>query len=364
MKRLLYILTISCLLLSCETEVEFKGEVKAPKLVLRSTLQEGETEIYAYLTRSRFFLDNSQYSSQGYYNGGNKASKEGVIDGAQIQYQLNSPAWVSMTADYDSVRNSTCYKATGIKLKPGDMVAMRVSHSDYDTISAVQVIPTTVDYTIVRQDYSNGVYTVELDLSPYQGASTDVIAISLSGRVTSYTSGYYAQSNSAALSQTFHSANTVFGDGANLRSNKLNYYPMDRYLLLPASAIGTGGMTLEFVFNFDIRPRTNDQTAVYQLLTEANVEAWTQDTYLNYSSMMAYMGRADDNDANSYEKEKTNDYAVDYVEMITDIMNDISSEFGVESGVQIYSNIENGYGCLSAKSTMKKRKTSYVPRDN
>ena len=134
MKRtLLYILTLLFLLSSCERKIAYNGEVTQSKLVLQAEIGEGDTVVRAYVSRSRFFTE-----LQNYYWGDSR------LQSAIVEIQRDDQAWQQMDTclvernGYLPDRFFVLHLDSA--LRAGERVRIRVSHKDYETITAEQTV--------------------------------------------------------------------------------------------------------------------------------------------------------------------------------------------------------------------------------
>lgn len=138
-----FILAFSLMLSSCEKEIDFKGDVSAPRLVLNGIV-ELDSNFTVFLERSTFFLDNSPQSSQA------------ISEGATlIVKNLDNNQTYSMNASTEGNRYVFPFTVT-----PNTRYSIEVSHPDYPsissemkTLSGVQII--SVDTSSYEQNFDS-----------------------------------------------------------------------------------------------------------------------------------------------------------------------------------------------------------------
>ncbi len=136
-------------LVSCEKEIEFKGEETDPKLVINSLVEPGRP-IKANITKSYFFLDNNPSTAVPddlvatlYVNGHLVGEMTRQIDTIIVDYEY---------VDIDSVK--PVYSMVPIfvneyRPNPGDVVTITASANGYDDVEAsTSPLPNTASWSV------------------------------------------------------------------------------------------------------------------------------------------------------------------------------------------------------------------------
>lgn len=131
------------ILLSCEKEIDFKGDSSEPRLVLNA-LVELDSTFRVHLERSRFFLDNSPQSDMA------------ITSGATVVVRnLNTNQSYEMTTSTIGSLYEFPFTVT-----PNTNYSIEISHPDYiaisattKTLSAVPIV--SIDTTSVFQNNEN-----------------------------------------------------------------------------------------------------------------------------------------------------------------------------------------------------------------
>lgn len=160
-------------LFSCEKEIEYQGEGKAPLLVLDGILENGSVPM-VNVSRSVFFLSNSSISDASISDAEVKLTN---VD-AGTEYILSS----SGNGDYlgtDDILPSTRYR-------------IEVSHPDYETISSEivtvkDIVLSGIDSSSVGEDYEKR-YFVDLEFNDAQEANFYAVQLSAESETTYFDS--------------------------------------------------------------------------------------------------------------------------------------------------------------------------------
>lgn len=308
----LYSIAILFLCVSCRHEIEYKGEVTQPKLVLQAELGEGDTIVKAYVSRSRFFLD-----SDSYYTG-----TEHIMRNATIECKRGDLAWQKMTLDTAS---STPFFVLPVSpaLQGGETLRIRAAHEGYDTITAEQ---TVVHMPQCQIQFYNGqpntlwvdknqkyiTLDVVLQNYPFDDA---MLGISASIQFTyTYKSGNWTRSQKAttqmimSVDSIFMSGNNQYETGAFSSSSELYFAPGYRTGYL---------VTLQIPYSVQ---QQSELVSIDSL--KLNFNAHSNDSYWYRCSMREALNSSPG----------------------------MSNLLGIEEGVQVYSNVKNGYGIIAACS--------------
>ncbi len=333
MKRaFLYILTLLFVLSSCERRIEYDGEITEPKLVLQAEVSEGDTIVKAYVSRSRFFLNDSSYFSFIDYR----------MPSATVEIQRGGQAWQKMHTRtiMNKGRQVDQYFTISLDsaLRAGETIRIRASHQNYDTITAEQTIvhkpwcqalnyngqPKTlrrneafrcVELSLLLQNYPFTDAHLGLNVScsyhmRFQIGSSTGITYGTTTSIRSYDQLFAAKENASASQAGFSSRYELFA-----RSDYQNAHMLD--LEIPYDSYSEDTKVLEF---------TIDSMTL-------SFNAHGADSYLYRRSMY---------------KAKGDNYNEDF-----DLGAEMSDILGQEEDVQIYSNVANGYGIFAACSRYK-----------
>lgn len=351
--RKLYIFLLLFVFVSCETTVQFKGEVEEPLPVLHSEMVAGQP-LTAYVGRSYFFLDeNVTDLTPVDTNRLEETSNHqlGALTNAIVEYQINSGEWGRMSIYKDTTDNVMMYKAEGYILQPGDAVSLRATCPSIGEVSAEQQLPKPIDFTSSNIIYNDKAYSVDINLLQYQWKENEYVALRLKVELECYDA---QDSLLATLSpSTFYCNDSVFERCANLRSSKMNYYPIDgKYLLLPAAVLATADYLLHLNANITFRSRLGqnlkeEDIAKCNLKTTIKVENWTEDTYRYYCTKAIYKGEYPND---NYRDNLGNVFDFDLTEVASEFSTTVSRDFGMESGVQLFCNINGGLGHVTGKA--------------
>jgi len=332
MKRtLLYIATLLFVFCSCERRIEYDGEITEPKLVLQAEVSEGDTIVKAYVSRSRFFTDDQNYSYQDYR-----------MPSATVEIQRGEQGWQKMDTCSVMTKSKRLEKFFTIHLdsalQAGETIRIRASHQNYDTITAEQTIvhkpwcqalnyngqPKTlrrneafrcVELSLLLQNYPFTDAHLGLNVScsyhiRFQRGSRTDITYGTTTYIRSYDQLFAAKENASASQTGFSSRYELFA-----RSDYQNAHMLD--LEIPYASYSEDTKVLEF---------TIDSMTL-------SFNAHGADSYLYRRSMY---------------KAKGDNYNEDF-----DLGAEMSDIFGQEEDVQIYSNVANGYGIFAACSRYK-----------
>lgn len=326
----IYILPLLFVLSSCERLIEYKGEVTEPKLVLQAELGEGDTIVKAFVSRSRFFLDD-QYGAD--YR----------LTDASVEMQRGEQAWQKMEVytikEKDWIKERYYAIHLDSALQAGETIRVRASHPKYDTITAEQTLVhrpwcQALDYngqpqTLLR---NNDLHSVELSLIlqnyPFEDAILGV-SVQCAYRMTFV---YRSRKNSMKGTTTFlQSYDPLFAGLYGVSASGQMAFSSRYELFMGHDYVNGYHLNLEIPFSTyssdaEILDFTIDSLAV-------SFNAHSNDSYLYRRSM--YLSNKDYNGGD------------------LDLGAEMSDMFGSEEDVQVYSNIANGYGIFAACSRYK-----------
>lgn len=319
MKRLvLYIIGMLLVCTSCERRIEYKGETAQPRLVMQAEVGEGDTIVRVYVSRSRFFLENSSYLPDDY-----------LMPGALTELQREGGEWQAM-------KWSPAEKAFVLEVSPlqvGETIRVRASHPDYTSIAAEQkVVHKPLCWVLFYNGQENTLSYIkrnryiELSILPQNYILTDDVTLGFS--VTCQYS-LKRKTNPDIMHNTstsLQSFEEIFATADNMYSGEVGYNSRFELFLMPGypNAIHTElRIPLSGPANWEDYELTVEELNI-------RFSAHSNDSYLYRKSMYAALesGRGDGVDIGA-------------------VMNDM---LGLEEPVQIYTNIANGYGIFAACS--------------
>lgn len=152
MKRILLILPLLILLSSCQDMfnkmIEYKGSEEPQVLCLNTELVVGKP-LKVYLTHSWFFLDRDRFVDNYY------TTRRGIVSDASVQLSINGGEWqpltfisVPDTIIRESRIEGASYYTTDLTFAPGDSITLRATHPSYPTVTTSEVVPVTPSFTI------------------------------------------------------------------------------------------------------------------------------------------------------------------------------------------------------------------------
>ncbi|MBR6118355.1 MAG: DUF4249 domain-containing protein [Paludibacteraceae bacterium] len=326
MKRiLLYIIAVMLVCSACERPIEYTGKITEPKLVLQAEMGEGDDTIKAYVSRSRFFL-NESYDKRVDY----------TMPDAVTEIQRGDQEWQPMTWSAD---DKAFVLPLSTRLAANEKVRIRASHPDYETITSEQ---TMVPRPYCQLHYFNGrnktlwwnkaQHYVEVTLY-LQNYPYNVEMMGLSINCT-----YYHQYKVGKRTEqrtmkttTIASLDQLFASGGNNYENTYGFYSNRELFFKPSYK---NGEPVDLRIYYDVPYGLTEELEFYITDLDINFKAHNMDDYLYWQSMLkAFGGRSDDDGT-----------------VMQNIGAAIVDLFGQEEAVQIYSNIENGYGIFGACS--------------
>ena len=167
----LLILTV-LVLASCKTEIEYKGEITEPQMVVFCDMT-AHYKPQVSVSRSTFFLDNTKALPDS------DTYRAYLLKDAQVSYSVNGGDWIEMSY----VEPKEKYEPTAgeaIYPQSSDTITLRVSHKDYEEAIAVQVVPEELvtemtDVKMSEQRNNKGdticTYTITYHISPTKDKS-------------------------------------------------------------------------------------------------------------------------------------------------------------------------------------------------
>ena len=382
MKRI-YILILSAVLLtSCDffyKTIEYKGEVEDEQMVLTANLEAGKTP--------RIFLNTSMFFSDGKTDTVHTATKNDFIYGVQrkwikdavVEMQINDGEWQMLTGAPDTIyyndenRGNTwnqlaySYKNDYV-FQPGDLVRIRATHPNFkNQAAASQKIPQFAGAEAYNYKYNKinnytGLLEFDLTLPPYEGNEGDIMNFVgfayVRDRVGSYYDGYDENYNPIykdTLYDMFSLQSAIYSRGVGFEkydnfncSLSLGYWgARSKGLYHNPNTYGTEVSLPIKVFYY---PYTRKDQRSYVITDSIVVEVKvvSKDYYRNASSVIAatnyYLGVPD------YWRTEADDAFDDISDIINDIQ-DAFAELGNMEGVQVFCNVDGGFGHVTASAT-------------
>lgn len=382
MKRI-YILILSAVLLtSCDffyKTIEYKGEVEDEQMVLTANLEAGKTP--------RIFLNASMFFSDSKTDTVHTATKNEFIYGVQrkwikdavVEMQINDGEWQTLTGTPDTIYycndnrgeiwNQLAYSyKNDYVFQPGDLVRIRATHPNFQNqVAASQKIPQfagseTYNYKYNKINDYSGLLEFDLTLPPYEGNEGDIMNFVgyayLRNRVGSYYDGYDENYNPVyrdTLYDVFSMQNVIYSRGLGFEKyDNFNYSLSLGYWGARSKGLyhnsNTYGTEVSLPMKVFYRPYSRSGQRSYEITDSIVIEVKvvSKDYYRNASSLIAATNYY--NSVPDYWSTEADDAFGD----ISDIINDIQESFaelGNMEGVQVFSNVDGGFGHVTASAT-------------
>ena len=323
----IYFLSLLWIATSCERQIAYEGVVTPELLVLQSEVSAGDTIIKAYVSRSRFFLDDETYNVNRY-----------LMSDADTRMQRNSGEWVSMTW----LNYSKAFEVhLDTPLQQGDTIRLLASHPSYNPISAEQIVVPKPNYNIwfynntqktLYQNAQSHYIELVLMLDKYLKTDSVMLGISVGCR---YFLSYKSRNRTYKTYGTttyFGSTDSLFASVPNNLTGDLGYSTRYELFCTPQSKDSVF-VTLKIPYSYPNRDSIeNAELRVEEMVVSVN--AHSLDSYLFRRSM--YLGR---------DYSRNGDF---------DLVAGLNDMIGSEEDVQVYSNIDGGYGIFAACSRNKR----------
>lgn len=379
-KYIYILLPLLVLLTSCDEEnwfihsVPYNDKVDKPELVVTSFLQAGKKPVI-YVNESVFFLDpnhsvlDTVYYQDGYFNVFPMV-RPGFLPDAEVEMIVNGGLPIRLIGaerldtiwslnsfgahggDNYLVRSAYAYTCDYI-LQPGDKVELNVTHPRYERMARVeQDVPRQMhfevsDVELERLTEDVSVAKMKVHLLPYEGDPTDLLCFrtisKVSLRIKSSIYDYTTNSHRDTLYiQDFTGQMTFSQDLSFVGYDKVNtelssgYFGAGPLGLFRAVPMQDESLT---IYAYIENPYI-EKTGIFVNSVTLDVQAVTREHYLYYASMCA----------SGHLSNYVPDYFVsegDGGNIIEDI-SDIFDEMGSMEGVQIYNNVENAIGHVTA----------------
>lgn len=313
MKRCLYLLLTIAVLTSCEQEIPYNGEYQDPKLVLqlREELQEGQYYVGCLISRSAFFLDKLS------------SPAELRINDASVTMQRNEDEPIALQRD-----GNGSYGFTNAQpfFQVGDVIRFRASCSGYPDIEACDTIVPRPEVDLVAYTYDSikNVFHVRVrfgDNTGYEGflGCKGYVYIKYKNAPYGTAKEYY--------SRQIRSKDAIFSGVGNAFSTERGYNaPIELF----CKTKDASNREVEFEIPVGLS-LSNTNVMVVDERVGITFTTHSQHSYRYWKSLYNYKHIQGSEDV--------------------DMSTAISGMFGSEESVQLYSNVENGYGILSAASS-------------
>lgn len=309
----LYILGLLTVMTACEKPIPYNGEYEDPKLVIQAQLSEGDSALSCTVSHSVFFLEYTPKMYDLSYGLTLTVTRE---NGETISVPDTEVADLTKR-DYNI--------PLATPLKAGEVIRIQASHPDYPTAVGKDTIMPKPDYTILScvWDSLEGVCRVKLRINE-NTAVHGVMAIR--GALDYQWIGENHNTGETKVytgtAKFIQSKDNLFASLGNAFSTDYGYNSREE-MYFKADEARNREVTVEFPLNNGYTP----VTMTVQLMSLSS------DAYLYRRSMFNYLGA----------------YGISDI----DLGAELSSMFGIEETVQLYSNIENGYGIVAGQSSNK-----------
>lgn len=386
MKKLLYILVLPLLtvaLSSCRDMfnkmITYNGDEEPAVLCMNAEITVGQP-LRVYLTRSYFFLDENRFVG----NPNNRMGRRGMVTDATVEMRVNEGEWITLTA---VLRPDTTYAGHKQEqpgyytcdnhLRAGDVVTVRATHPDYKQVTATETVPAQPLFSVEQQEQIEDVLSYTLQMSGLPQKDGQVVFFYVTGfghrTDTVFESHYDVYSDdydphydtlvrhTPVVFNQLYSDNFMFSEynlprtthglytqGGPLYTSADHFREAQQVTFLldcferkadfigesETDTLGTGSATYE-----------NPAVERYHLY----LDSVHINVYLTNESFYLYRTTLNGNRRSSYAPEISlyeDDSADDFGDIFGEL-SDIFSELGVQEGVQVYTNVENGYGHLS-----------------
>ncbi len=366
------LMAISLCLVSCKNYIDYNGPLEPDKLVVEADISVGELP-GVRVGHTCFFMnewnkDTITFPVVHVTPAGDTirehhtlANPYGWLTDAVVKMRVNHSEWHELkclrSIIYE-IEDTTCH------FQSGDYVELEVSHPDYPTVTSSQVIPQDIEATILSYRFtSDGWVVVDIQLSPYQGAETDVICIGLGrGAITFmkpkgtiFSGGQTSYTDSMILVSTplvhLYSTDKIFALVYNQQTPRGFYTTGNglRCLCIPASALQEPRQVTLFADRSRVYDNSMPKKDFRLDSLYLSVHTVTQAGYFYASSLS--QSRED----NLYVEPNGIDVAdtkpiLNISDSVRTYIDKYSKLLGGQEDIQLYTNILGGVGCFSATS--------------
>lgn len=311
------------MLISCESEIEFNGEVTEPVLVA-NCISCTDSTLKVRLTASRFFLSN--------------ATRFKTIEGATVSLFVNGTFKETMTMSQSGVYNSIYIAQTG------DIIRLNINASGYKSIWTQETIPyeanVQIDSTLMNVDstaLTSGGYYSNNEYMPWDTVGTTY----------TYKFKYTIRLNDPSNQTNYYRLVAVF------RYKYGQYEAQSRYISdFNDVVFGTSKDNMDGIF-------TESNADYYNVFSDDLIDGKTHTfTFTDEYSSTRYFDDEYNSANNEIEKSMTiqlQSISKSYYLYLKSLSALENSDSFLSEQVQIYTNVENGYGLLGAK-TINSRK--------
>lgn len=323
---ILFLLICAGCFISCEKEVDFKGKITEPLLVMNSVLTP-DLVVSIHLSQSRFILGDLKPITD--------------ISGAKVSLFVNGDEKEQLT-----------YKTNGIYMgtylpKPGDKIKIEAVAEGFDPISSQTVIPQSPNivvsdsiFSIIETEYSNPMQPNTVNIYKFRNLQLQLKLTDahdeenyyfIKGTQNYYQSGKLVRNRVLEIELSEVLKNNITDSGNILED-----------------IIGDGGFA-DRTENLFTDLYVNGKDIFFDLSFEEYIG---YDTYVN--------GEKIENSTNT-KKDETVEYIIEIGEISKDMYQYIVSgnkatnteDGGFSEPVQVHTNIENGIGILGAYNTYR-----------
>lgn len=314
MKRILIIIWMVPLLIACRKEIEYNGAFEDPKLVLQTCYEIGEdsTDLLCSVTRSSFFLTGEK--------------KENLrIKDATVYVQVND----NTPVQHQAVQSEYLYRVSlPAPLKSGDAVRVTAVHADFPSVEGSDTVPAKplCHVSSFVPDGKTQTCTVRIQFDDNTASNA------FFGMYATY---YYEMVNTKDSTSTprskqlqISSFDNIFATLGNTYSTSSGYNSRAELFFLPQEASNR-----EVELYLPLIGASSAGT-LQHVPKKVSIQciAHSEHSYRYWRSMYAYLSLNGDSDA---------DLGAMFAEM-----------FNSEENVQIYNNVKDGFGIVSAASVI------------
>ena len=312
MRRKIYILPILLTLLTaCEKEINYTGDFQKPKLVLHAmNLQENSSEIGCHLMHSTFFLDRVTYQDLL------------IKDATVTAWRNGEKMTLQESKDIKGYYSVLCPTPHRV----GDIIRIQASVPDYPTVEGTDTIVPMPKVELLTAEYDSVENSCKVrvrfgDNSAYKGMVGCQAVLNTMWRQ------WQGTGVDTTMRQVYWitSMDKIFAGNGNAFSAEYGYNAGGE-LFVPA----VDASNREVEFTMPTSYMENRYTKVRFDTLTLNFITHSTHSYRYWKSMYAYR---------NVQGSENFDFG-----------EEISMMIGSEEKVQLYSNVENGYGIIRAAS--------------
>lgn len=302
-------------------ELDFQGETEPEMLVLLG--KESSDYMPVLKVTHSYFFDRKD-----------KSYRDNYIPDAAVTMRLNGK---DHSMEHTSGGDYQCKES--LWLQPLDTVEFVVTHPNYETASARQVLPGLVHSTLASYELQSNYWAVfDLDFDAYQGNADDVIGIKAFAKLKA--TQKWTQRVDTLDSEYTYSNDIVFAEAQNLSAE--GYYGAKTELLyFPASALEHP----KRIRCFADRNWTQDMKDQYKnvelLYLQVDVHSCSHDAYLYNKTLYNYRY--------SFTLPAPSGLPKKDGTIMDEIMESLSEMLGEQEPRQVYTNVDGGLGCVTGQ---------------